>query len=72
MLGKLVHLTADAILISAILAGIKRNTGLQPATSKIENKEIRSYIDRYLIVGEWVLDTTTVFMNNSSYFERKH
>lgn len=44
----------------------------RPATSKIENKELRSYIDKYLNLGEWVLDTTTVLMNNSSYFERKH
>ena len=28
MLGKLVHLTADALIISALLAGIKRSTGL--------------------------------------------
>jgi hypothetical protein len=29
MLGKIVHYTADAVLISAVLAGIKRSTGLQ-------------------------------------------
>jgi hypothetical protein len=28
MLGKLVHLTADALIISAFLAGIKRSTGV--------------------------------------------
>ncbi|RUO96768.1 hypothetical protein BC936DRAFT_141481 [Jimgerdemannia flammicorona] len=28
MLGKLIHYTADAILVSAVLAGIKRSTGL--------------------------------------------
>jgi hypothetical protein len=28
MLGKLVHLGFDAILISALLAGVKRSTGL--------------------------------------------
>ena len=28
MLGKLVHLGFDAVLISAVLAGIKRSTGL--------------------------------------------
>ncbi|KAG2185906.1 hypothetical protein INT43_002344 [Umbelopsis isabellina] len=72
MLGRLFHLTAEAVLLSAVLAGIKRNTGLQPATSKIQSKELRKYIDGYLSVGEWVLDTTTVLMNNSSYFERKH
>jgi hypothetical protein len=29
MWGRLFHLTADAVLISAVLAGIKRNAGLQ-------------------------------------------
>jgi hypothetical protein len=29
MWGRLFHFTADAVLISAVLAGIKRNAGLQ-------------------------------------------
>ena len=33
MLGKLVHLTADALIISAFLAGIKRSTGLTSVPS---------------------------------------
>lgn len=32
MLGKLVHIGFDALLISAFLAGVKRNTGLTYAT----------------------------------------
>ncbi|KAG2212321.1 DUF1748-domain-containing protein [Mucor mucedo] len=72
MWGRLFHFTADAVLISAVLAGIKRNSGLQPATSQIENDEIRKYADKYLSVGEWVVDSGVVFMNNSPYFERKN
>ena len=33
MLGKIVHLTADALIISAFLAGIKRSTGLASVPS---------------------------------------
>ncbi|ORZ19588.1 hypothetical protein BCR42DRAFT_410069 [Absidia repens] len=72
MWGKLAHLTADAVLVSTVLAGIKRNTGLQPKTSAIENEDIRSYIQKYLNVGEWVLDNSIVYLNNSDYFERKN
>lgn len=39
--------------------------------SKIQNKDIRGYIEKYLEVGEWVLDTSIVLMNHSPYFERK-
>ncbi|SAM05844.1 hypothetical protein [Absidia glauca] len=72
MWGKLIHLTADAVLVSAVLAGVKRNTGLQPKTTMIENEDIRSYVQKYLNVGEWVLDNSIVYMNNSTYFERKN
>ncbi|ORZ01153.1 DUF1748-domain-containing protein [Syncephalastrum racemosum] len=72
MWSKLLHLTVDAVLVSAVLAGVKRNTGLQPAVSKVQNKEIRGYLEKYLDMGEWLLDTTILVMNNSSYFERKH
>lgn len=43
----------------------------RPATSKIENEDIRKYVDKYLDIGEWVVDSSVVFMNNSPYFERK-
>ncbi|KAI8084791.1 uncharacterized protein BX664DRAFT_351571 [Halteromyces radiatus] len=72
MWGKLVHLTADAVLVSTVLAGIKRNTGLQPKVATIENDDLQSYVQKYLNVGEWVLDNSIVYMNNSSYFERKN
>ncbi|KAG9068572.1 hypothetical protein KI688_010847 [Linnemannia hyalina] len=71
MLGKLVHYAADAILISAVLAGIKRSTGLTVASNKIESKDVRSALDQYLGIGEWVVDQGIMFMSNSKYFYRK-
>ncbi|KAF9149732.1 hypothetical protein BG015_008447 [Linnemannia schmuckeri] len=71
MLGKLFHYAADAILISAVLAGIKRSTGLTVASSKIESKDVRSAVDQYLGIGEWVVDQGIMFMSNSKYFYKK-
>ncbi|ORE06406.1 DUF1748-domain-containing protein [Rhizopus microsporus var. microsporus] len=67
-MSKLIHYTFDALLISAFLAGIKRSTGLHAATDKIENKTIRSYVEKYLGFGEWVFDMTVLYLNHSSYF----
>jgi hypothetical protein len=44
----------------------------RPATTKIENEDVRKYVDKYLDIGEWVLDSSIVFMNTSPYFERKN
>ncbi|KAK9764720.1 hypothetical protein K7432_007562 [Basidiobolus ranarum] len=71
MFGKLVHYTADAVLVSAMLAGIKRSTGLTLAVDKIENQEVRNVVVKVLNVGEWVFDQTVLLMNISSYFERR-
>ncbi|KAF9089483.1 hypothetical protein BGX29_002142 [Mortierella sp. GBA35] len=71
MFGKLFHYAADAILISAVLAGIKRSTGLTVASNKIESKDVRSAVDRYLGIGEWVMDQGILFMTSSKYFERR-
>ena len=86
VLGRVIHLSVDAILISTVLAGIKRSSGLQYPhpilflvscltrrlkTDGIENKDVRSAVNKYLNVGDWVLDQSIAFMAASSYFERK-
>ncbi|CAO3569922.1 unnamed protein product [Mortierella alpina] len=71
MISKIVHYAADAVLVSAVLAGIKRSTGLSVATNKIESEDVRSYVEKYLTVGEWVVDQGSAFMSASQYFERK-
>ncbi|CDH48337.1 predicted protein [Lichtheimia corymbifera JMRC:FSU:9682] len=72
MLSRVLHYTADAILISTALAGIKRSTGLTPAVNKIEHEDVRSYAQKYLNMGEWIMDNSIVFMSNSSYFVRNN
>ncbi|PLW18373.1 hypothetical protein PCASD_00779 [Puccinia coronata f. sp. avenae] len=66
-----VHYAVDALLVSVCLSGIKRSTGLSPAVSKIQNKEIRQVLVSYLEVGEWIMDFVIVFMGRSDNFERR-
>jgi len=73
-LGKILHYTFDAVLISAFLAGMKRSTGLTPSFRKnalTENKDINVWIDKYLGVGEWVMDQSVAVAGSSAWFERK-
>lgn len=41
------------------------------ASNKIESKDVRSAVDQYLGVGEWVVDQGIMFMSNSKYFYKK-
>ncbi|KAF0453069.1 DUF1748-domain-containing protein [Gigaspora margarita] len=70
-IGRLVHYAADAVLVSAVLAGIKRSTGLTIATHRIENEDVRNVVNKFLGVGEWVVDQSILYMSSSPYFERK-
>ncbi|KAI9051812.1 hypothetical protein LZ554_004075 [Drepanopeziza brunnea f. sp. 'monogermtubi'] len=72
VLGRLTHYAFDAVLISTILAGMKRSTGLTFKKDSItENKDINGWIEKYLGVGEWVMDTSVAFAGSSGWFERK-
>ncbi|EPQ59505.1 DUF1748-domain-containing protein [Gloeophyllum trabeum ATCC 11539] len=71
MFGKLVHLGFDALLISAFLAGVKRNTGLTPALHQVPNKDVRQLLRSYLEAGEYIFDFAVVVFGRSSSFERK-
>ena len=74
VLGRLTHYAFDAVLISTILAGMRRSTGLTPSfhTERIssENKELNSWVERYLGVGEWVMDQSTAIAGSSGWFKR--
>jgi len=74
VLGRLTHYAFDAVLFSAFLAGVKRSTGLTPSlnTDKISNsKEIKSWVDSYLGVGEWVMDQSVAVLGSSGWFKRE-
>jgi len=72
VLGRLTHYAFDAVLISAFLAGVKRSTGLTIKASSIgDSKEVQTWVDRYLGVGEWVMDQSVAIMGSSGWFERR-
>jgi len=72
VLGRLTHYAFDAVLISAFLAGMKRSTGLTFKKDALtENKEVNVWIDKYLGVGEWVMDQSVAIAGSSGWFERK-
>lgn len=73
MIGRLTHYAFDALLISTILAGMRRTTGLTLKKESLsEDKNINSWIDRYLGVGEWMMDKSVAIAGSSGWFERKH
>ncbi|KAF8199501.1 DUF1748-domain-containing protein [Pholiota molesta] len=70
MIGKLVHYTADAVLLSTVVAGIRRSSGFSPDTSGISDPTVKSVADKFLGVGETVFDMIQATAVNSSYFKR--
>ncbi|KAI8079782.1 uncharacterized protein BX664DRAFT_341442 [Halteromyces radiatus] len=71
MWSRVLHFAADAVLVSVILASVKRSTGITPAVSKIKHKGLRSYVEQYLNMGEYILDASILYLSHSSYFERR-
>lgn len=74
VLGRIAHITFDAVLISAFLAGVKRSTGLTPSLrseSLSDSPSVKKWVENYLWVGETIMDQSVALMSASSYFERK-
>ncbi|KAK9896221.1 DUF1748-domain-containing protein [Cystobasidium minutum MCA 4210] len=71
MLGKVMHYMLDAILISTVLAGVRRATGLTAKSNSTKNNDVNTFLKSYLDIGEWVFDASVVLLSRSSYFERK-
>ncbi|CAL9734843.1 hypothetical protein MOSE0_G00914 [Monosporozyma servazzii] len=80
--GKLIHVGVDLLLVSTLLAGIRRNTGLQfdlnrwnPPKNKQYEKDwhptAQKYVGRYLGWGESFYDYMVATLGSSKYFERK-
>jgi hypothetical protein len=70
VLGKLAHYAFDALLISTVVAGVKRTTGFVPNTESISNPTIRSFTEGYLGFGETVFDAIQGTVVTSPYFKR--
>jgi len=70
MLGRLVHYTLDAVLVSTVIAGVRRSSGFSPDASKISDSTARSVAEKFLGVGETVFDVIQGTAVNSPYFKR--
>jgi len=70
VLGRLAHYAIDALLLSAVVAGVKRSTGFAPDTEFITNPTIRSFTEQYLGFGETVFNAIQGTAVTSPYFKR--
>ncbi|ODQ62941.1 hypothetical protein WICANDRAFT_60986 [Wickerhamomyces anomalus NRRL Y-366-8] len=64
-IGKLVHYSVDLVLISMLLASVRRNTGL---VLLYQGSDLRKYISKYLAFGEQAYDYFVSFIRHSGYF----
>ncbi|KAH8100135.1 DUF1748-domain-containing protein [Cristinia sonorae] len=70
MFGRLFHYAADAVLLSTVVAGVRRSSGFTPNTQNIGDDTLRGFADSYLKVGETVFDMIQGTVVNSQYFKR--
>ncbi|CAO1628433.1 unnamed protein product [Sympodiomycopsis kandeliae] len=73
MIARLVHYSFDAVLLSTLLAGVKRNTGYTPNTTELpllNDPTVSSLFNKYLSIGETVLDVSSGYAKNSHYFKK--
>ncbi|KAL0574114.1 hypothetical protein V5O48_007847 [Marasmius crinis-equi] len=69
-IGRLVHYAFDAVMVSTVLAGVRRSSGFSPDASKIEQPAIRSTAETFLSVGETIFDLIQGTAVTSQYFKR--
>ncbi|KAG5437496.1 hypothetical protein PCANB_000924 [Pneumocystis canis] len=69
-LGKALHLSIDLLLVSSVLAGIKRSTGLTIRKDLLDN-DVGNIVETYLHAGDWLVNQSVAWMDTSKYFERK-
>ncbi|SCU88609.1 LAME_0E00518g1_1 [Lachancea meyersii CBS 8951] len=67
-LKQLAHLGFDLALISMILAGLRRNTGLVLA---YEHSDLKNYIRRYLDWGDAMYSRLVRIAQRSKYFRKE-
>ncbi|SYW84452.1 uncharacterized protein UBRO2_05552 [Ustilago bromivora] len=70
VIGRLMHYVGDALLISTVLAGIKRQTGLRPDIDRISEPTTKGLLEKYLGFGEFVFDSSVAAATASSLFQK--
>ncbi|OBA20024.1 DUF1748-domain-containing protein, partial [Metschnikowia bicuspidata var. bicuspidata NRRL YB-4993] len=69
-ISKSLHIGFDLIVVSSLLAGIRRNTGLTPDFDSLGNESAIYYGKKYLDVGEKAFDFSSAWLGSSGYFKR--
>jgi nucleolar pre-ribosomal-associated protein 1 len=60
------------VLVSIILAGIHRNTGLVFDTSAFSSVDFRRWFGNYLAFGERMYDRTVLLLKLTGYFKQRN
>ncbi|KAF9818573.1 hypothetical protein IEO21_02678 [Rhodonia placenta] len=71
VLGRVFHYALDAVLISTVVAGVRRSSGFAPDTNAISEPTLRSTAERFLGIGETIFDMIQGSAVNSDYFKRE-
>lgn len=70
-IGRLVHYAVDAVLLSTVVAGVRRSSGFSPKLDTIQDPTMRSVADNYFGIGERIFDMLQGTVVNSQYFSRE-
>ncbi|KAL1745426.1 hypothetical protein HDZ31DRAFT_12322, partial [Schizophyllum fasciatum] len=70
MFGRIVHYSVDAVLLSTVLAGVRRSSGFTVNPDTIPEGTPRTIFEKYISVGESVFDMAQATVVNSQYFKR--
>ncbi|KAI8589915.1 hypothetical protein BDZ88DRAFT_416381 [Geranomyces variabilis] len=57
-MGRLLHYTFEAVLLSTAFAATKRAAGVEFDARKIENDTARTVLNQYFAIGDWVIDSS--------------
>ncbi|ODQ82076.1 hypothetical protein BABINDRAFT_160274 [Babjeviella inositovora NRRL Y-12698] len=68
---KYIHYSIDLVLVSIVLAGIRRNTGLTFNADEFHSMDARRYISKFLGLGERMYDYTVSLVRHSGYFYQR-
>ncbi|KAI0733492.1 hypothetical protein C8Q72DRAFT_772232 [Fomitopsis betulina] len=69
-IGRFLHYAVDAVILSTVVAGVRRSSGFKPDTETIPNPTLRSIADSCLGLGETIFDMIQASAVNSEYFKK--
>ncbi|KAG8752162.1 hypothetical protein FRC12_012107 [Ceratobasidium sp. 428] len=71
VVGRLTHYAVDLVLVSTVLAGVKKSTGYTPQTALITDPTLKTIADTFLGAGETVFNVVQGNAVTSAYLKRE-